>query len=265
MTRAINPYSHIKKPHVIAHRGGGGVRPENTLVAFQNAVAQNVDALELDIHMSSDGTLVVAHYDELEIVTAETSGYISKTPLKELQAMNFGHWFQDQDGEFPYREKRCPILTVEEMFETFGTCVLNIDIKQHEPLVVEKFVQMIERFGLEQKVVVGSFDTGTMRYFRKLLPNVATAATQQEAVTFFAAQKIGLTRLWRHNCTVFQIPETQFGLKIVTKSFVEALQRQGVLVHVWTVNEGVEMQRLLDLGVDGLITDYPARLLKILE
>ncbi len=258
-----NPYRRIEKPHVIAHRGGAGITPENTLLAFEQAAMLPIDALEMDMHMSADGILVLSH-DETVDRSSEGSGLVKSKTLAELRALDFGYRFQDENGDFPFRDKGHELPTLAEVFERFPGWVLNIDIKQHEPLVVEKFVRMIERFGMQNNVVVGSFDTETIRYFRRLIPEVATVGTPREVTAFFALNKTGMARLWRHNCVLFQIPEQAHGLQLVTEQFVETLRRHGVMLHVWTVNESADMQRLLALGVDGLITDFPVRLLELL-
>jgi glycerophosphoryl diester phosphodiesterase len=263
MKRPNNPYARIEKPHVIAHRGGAGMAPENTLLAFEQAAKLPIDALEMDIHLSADGVLIVSH-DETVDRSTEGTGLIKSKTLAELRALDFGYRFEDEHGDFPFRGSGLGLPTLADIFERFPDRILNIDIKQHEPLVVEKLVQMIERFGMQDNVIVGSFDTETIRYFRRLIPSVGTAGSQREVGTFFALHKLGLTRLWRHDCVAFQIPETAFGLQIVTLRFVRTLRSRGVMLHVWTVNESADMRRLLAFGVDGLITDFPVRLLELL-
>ncbi len=264
MQRPENPYSQIEKPHVIAHRGGAGIAPENTLLAFEQAATLPIDALEMDMHMSADGVLVVSH-DETVDRSTEGTGLVKAKTLAELRALDFGYRFEDAAGAFPFRDRGYELPTLQDIFERFPDWILNIDIKQHDPLVVETFVRMIERFGMQKNVVVGSFDTKTIQYFRRLLPEVATAGTQREVASFFALCKLGMTRLWQNDCVVFQIPERAHGLQLLTEKFVRKLHQKGVMLHVWTVNEAADMRRLLALGVDGLITDFPLRLLDVLE
>ena len=265
MANVVNPYRRFPTPLVIAHRGGGGLAPENSLEAFENCRQMGgVHALEMDIHMTSDGVLVVAHDETVDRMT-EGTGLIKDKTFAEVRALDFGYqWTADDGKTFPFRGQGVVMPTVEEVFGRFSDFIINIDIKQHEPLVVERFVLLIEQYNMQSNMVVGSFDSATVGLFRKLMPAVATCASYREVLSFFTMNKVGLAGLWPHQCVSMQIPEEAGRLKVVTPRFVRNLRSQGVQLHVWTVNDEADMRRLINAGVDGLITDYPDRMLELL-
>jgi glycerophosphoryl diester phosphodiesterase len=266
MNRPENPYLRYPTPLVIAHRGGGGLWPENTQCAFEHAAQlPGVVALETDMHPTKDGILMVAHDEDLDRMTNGHGRVVDHT-LAELRKLDAGYYFSPDGGQtYPWRGRGCYLPTLAELFERFPEHVINIDIKQQTPSIVEPFVALIERYGMTHNVVVGSFHEETLAEFRRCAPQVATAASYNEVRLFYLLNKIGLTRFWRGQCVVFQIPETDENRRVVTPRFVHNLKRCGQQVHVWTVNESADMRRLLEWGVDGIITDYPDRLLALLE
>ena len=263
-----NPYKRkAVGPIVIAHRGGGGIAPENSSFAFEQAHAMaGVDALELDIHPTSDGMIVVAHDPIVDRMT-DGSGPINEKSLYELQKLDAGYrWTSDGGKTFPFRGQGLYIPLLEEIFDRYGQDkVINIDIKQRNPSIVKPFVELIRRYNMEENVVVGSFFNDTVAEFRKLAPEMATCATLKEAKRFFVLNKAGMGRAYRGKCVAFQIPEKEGRLTIITKRFIRNLQKHNVQVHVWTVNDSADMNRLLDWGVDGIITDYPDVLINLIE
>lgn len=255
----MNPYQRFETPLVIAHRGGGGVAPENSREAFDLAAAlPNVHALETDVHMTKDGVIVVSHDPDVDRV-ANGTGMIKDMTLAELQQMDMGYQFTPDGYSHPFRGVGCSYMTLEEMITRYPEHVINIDIKHHDPVVVKEFVDLMRKHDMQQRIVVGSFDGPTVQLLRGMMPGVATCATYQEVVSFFLLHKLGQTGRWKHGCVSMQIPEKQGRLRVITRRFVKALQARGVQLHVWTVNERAQMRKLLDWGVDGLITDFPER------
>ena len=266
MTNLVNPYHQFETPLIIAHRGGGGVAPENSREAFDLAAAlPDVKALEIDIHMTKDGVLVVSHDPDVDRM-ADGKGMIRNMTLAELQRLDMGYLFTPDGGQsYPFRGQGSTYMTLEEMITRYPEHIINIDIKQHEPVVVERFVQMMKKHDMQQRIVIGSFDGFTMQQVRRLMPGVATCGTYWEVLAFFLLNQIGQTGRWRHNCVALQVPEREGKLTLVTPDFVKNLHAQGVQIHVWTVNEPAQMQRLLSWGVDGLITDFPERAIEEIE
>jgi glycerophosphoryl diester phosphodiesterase len=249
---------------VIAHQGGEHLRPSNTMVAYRHAVELGVDVLEMDMHSTADGVLVLSHDDTVDRLT-DGSGLIKEKTWNELQLINAGYtWSDDGGASFPYRAQGITIPSLEEVFAAFPGVPMNIEIKQQEPSIVEPFCDLIRRHGREHAVLVASFHPDTMETFRRTCPEVATSGTEREIRPFYVLNQVGLATVYRSPAEAFQVPEYSGGLHVVTAPFVRAAHDRNVQVHVWTVNETDDMERLLALGVDGIITDRPDRLLALL-
>jgi glycerophosphoryl diester phosphodiesterase len=234
------------------------------MYAFEKAVAMGVDVLETDIHSTADGVLVVRHDPTVDATTNGT-GYISDFRLAELRELDAGYrWTGDNGIAFPYREQGITIPTLDEVLYAFPGIRVNIDIKPKDALIIGPFCQMLKKFDKLDRVLVGSFHDDQIRRFRNLCPQVATAAGVMETRLFYGLNRVYLESIYRPNAEAFQIPEYANGMHIVTPRFVRGAQSQNIQVHVWTVNEEADMQRLMEWGVVGIITDYPDRLMKIL-
>ncbi len=258
------PFAAKRGAIVFAHRGGSRRWPENTMLAFQNAADLGVDALELDIHSTADGEIVVIHDPFVDRVTNGT-GAVQNFTLAELQQLDAGYWWSEDGGHsYPFRGRGLTIPTLAEVFTTFPHYWINIDIKQSDPPIVEPFVEMIRAYGMTQQVCVGSFHTQTVNQFRQACPEVATAASLPEAEQMLLLSKLGLGAFYRGRAQAMQLPEVEMRLRVVTPAFIQVAHSHGVAVHVWTVNDISQMRRLIEMGVDGLMTDYPDLLLKLL-
>ncbi len=251
---------------VMAHQGGDGLWPSNTLYAFRRAVRAGADVLELDLHASTDGTLVVIH-DETVDRTTDGRGLVNDLTLADLKKLDAGYdWSPERAGEgFPYRGRGVTIPTLRDVFEAFPDTRVNVEIKQLEPGIVAPLCDLIERFGRQNTTLVVSFYDAATRAFRERCPDVATAATPSEIRNFFILTTLFLDRVYQPPAQAMQVPETQGNLRLVTSRFVAAAHRKNIQVHVWTVDDSADMARLVELGVDGIITDRPDRLLKLLN
>ncbi len=259
-----HPFLDINTPIVMAHRGGQGLWPPNTLFAHQQAIDLGVDVLELDIHRTADGVLVVRH-DPTVDATTNGHGFIRDMTLEEIQALDAGYtWTGDGGQTYPFRNQGITVPTLEEVLNTFPKTRLNIDIKPEEPMVVAPFCRLLKETHSLERVLVGSFHDTQLRLFRQLCPQVATAAGVTETLLFFGLVNALLADAYQGHAEVFSIPEYQGRLHVVTPRFIRQAHKHQMQVHVWTVNELADMRRLLDWGVDCLITDYPDRLLAVL-
>lgn len=262
--RSIFQKNANSRPLVFAHRGGGGLFPENTLEAFKYSAQMGVDVLELDVHSTSDGTLVVMH-DAMVDRTTNGSGRVNRMTLAELKKLDAGYQFTPDGGRtYPFRGKGIAIPTLQEIFDSFPEKTFNIEPKQAEPSVVKPLCEMIRERKMTDKVIVGSFRQAAIDEFRAECSEVATAATPSEVSEFLALYKVGLGASYSPPMQVLQIPERIGSLQVVSKDFVETARKLNLQVHVWTINETEDMQRLLDMQVDGIMTDYPDRLLNLL-
>ena len=235
-------------PLAFAHRGahGPGLPPENTMAAFRAAVDLGYEYLETDVHVTADGVLVAFHDDRLDRVT-DRAGVIAELPWAEVRRSRVG-------GSEPV-----PLLA--DILEEFPDIRINIDPK-HDA-AVQPLVHAIRTFGAVDRVCVGSFSDVRIAQARALLGPRLCTSLGPRATTRLAAASRGLGRP-RFAAGAAQVPTTVRGRELVGPRFVAAAHAAGLHVHVWTVDSPDEMHRLLDLGVDGLLTDRAALLLEIL-
>lgn len=250
---------------VIAHQGGEQLRPSNTLAAFAHAVELGVDVLEMDIHGTADGAIVVMHDDTVDRTTDGT-GRLKEMTLDEIKSLDAGYYWSDDDGTtYPFRGQGIKVPALEEVFASFPGMLMNIEIKQESPSIVGPFCQLLRDSGMADRALVASFHETTMDEFRETCPEVATSMVESEIRPLFVLNMAFLGSVYRAPSEAIQVPEYSGNLHVVTERFVRAAHGHNVDVHVWTVNEVEDMRRLLDLGVDGIITDRPDRLLALLQ
>jgi glycerophosphoryl diester phosphodiesterase len=253
------PFLAEPRPHVFAHRGGAGLRPENTLEAFRHAMALGYRHLETDVRMTRDGALVLFHDATLDRTT-DGHGPLAERSLAELRALDAGYHFTSDGVGFPYRGRGLTIPTIDELLALEGA-FFNIEIKAPGDRVRRAFWDALERHAAHDRVLVAAEHGRIGRAFRKLARGrVATSAASDEALAFWAAARAGLTRWLPIHYDALQLPESYRGLRVVDSRLVSAAHARGLAVHVWTVDEPDAMRRLLALGVDGLMTDRPDRL-----
>ncbi len=262
-----------------AHQGGAWSWPSSTLFAMRNAVAAGAQAIELDVHATKDGRIVVCH-DETVERTTNGAGAIAELTYDEVKALDSAYWFIEgadvtpgrPESDYPYRgrAKRDPefqIASLDEVLEAFPDTILNLDIKQSAPAVApyERAVaELLARYGRSDDVIVTSFNDLTTEAFSRLAPDVPTSAGTAGTAAFYQAVRHG-EEPPPASFVAFQVPETYGDITIVDRQFVEAAHAHGIAVHVWTVNDAASMERLVDLGVDGIITDLPPELVRVLR
>ncbi|MDE0169312.1 MAG: glycerophosphodiester phosphodiesterase [bacterium] len=257
MTR--HPALAHEHPIAMAHRGSMLLWPENTMTSFQEAVDLGYRYLETDLQISRDGTLVTFHDDTLDRTT-DGAGLVSDYSMDELRGLDAGYRFE-ADGDYPYRSAGVRIPTLEEVTTTFPDQVFSLDLKSDG--MEEALVATIRRLDLWNRVIVGSFSDARLRRFRSLAERpVATSAGPREVLRFVAAARLRLPL--QPGYESFQVPVKQ-GITIVSPRTVQAAGSAGVPVIVWTINDPAEMRELLDLGVDGIISDRPDLLRNLIE
>jgi glycerophosphoryl diester phosphodiesterase len=248
---------------VIAHQGGERLWPSNTMYAYTRAEALGVDVLEMDVHSSADGVLVLIHDDTVDRTT-NGSGRVNDQTLVELQALDAGYYWTEDEQSYPFRDMGIVMPTLEEVFAAFPGVLMNIEIKQETPPIEEALCDLIHRFGKEDEVLIASFMPEVMDRFREICPSIATSGTEPEILPYYVLSRLGLSAIYRSPATAFQVPEYNGSLRVISPGFVRGTRRHNIAVHVWTVNEEEDMQRMLDAGVDGIITDRPDRLMALL-
>ncbi|HEX8474920.1 MAG TPA: glycerophosphodiester phosphodiesterase [Pyrinomonadaceae bacterium] len=252
------------RPLVIAHRGGAGLWPENTAYAFEHAKAAGVDVIEMDVRSTSDGVPVVIH-DATVDRTTDGNGRVADKTLGQLKALDAGYrWSADGGRSFPVRGKGITVPTVEEVFTSLRDMRFIIEPKPDVRSPVEPLCRAIREHGMSDRIIVGSFNQTILDEFRQTCPGVATSASPAEVSKFLALYKAGLSTSYSPTMQALQVPENAAGLHVLSRGFVEAAHERNLAVHAWTVNEASVMSRLLDMGVDGIMTDYPDRLMTLL-
>jgi glycerophosphoryl diester phosphodiesterase len=248
----------------MAHQGGDGLWPSNTMYAFEHAATLGVDVLEMDVHSTADDVLVVIH-DSTVDRTTDGSGAVHGLTLAELQSLDAGYrWTPDEGKTWPYRGQGISIPALEEVFAAFPGMPMNIEIKQAEPSIAAPLCRLIRESDMADRVLVVSFHKESTKEFRDVCPEVVTGTTQNEVITLFALSRLFLEGAYSPAAGAMQVPEYRSGLHVLAPRLVDAAHRRGLEVHAWTINEEEDMRRLIDLGVDGIITDYPDRLLEVL-
>jgi glycerophosphoryl diester phosphodiesterase len=250
----MKPYLSHEHPIRFAHRGSRILWPENTMVAFQGAVDLGYRYLETDVHVSRDGRVVIFHDHVLDRLTDGSGRFVDRDWF-ELRALDAAHGFGAEAG-FPLRGRGIGMPLLEEALTTFPDQMFNLDLKQ--PAIAETVAAEVRRLGAEDRVMIGSFHDRRIRAFRRAAPEVATSAGPREVARALAS------RHPRGSADAYQVPERAGAVRVVSPRFVAAAHRSGKQVHVWTVNEPDDMRRLLELGVDGIVTDRPDLLNEVL-
>ena len=259
-------YTRHEGPLFFAHRGGSLLAPENTLVAFDRGAHFGADALELDIQETRDGELVVIH-DTMVDRTTDATGSVASFTLDELQRLDAGYRFSSDGGRtFPFRGQGHTIPTLREVFTRYGGLRINIDLKESNPERERRLWKLIQEHEAQDRTLVASGDEhAPIVRFRALVGGrTATSASGEEIRNFLFGCWAGDTRWLRAGYVALQVPETWRGVRVVTPRFIAAAHRRGLDVHVWTVDDAATMERLLAWGVDGVMTDRPDVLARVM-
>lgn len=253
-------------PVNLAHRGASARAPENTLEAFRLAVEAEAGGLELDVCMTRDGEVVVIHDATVDRVT-DGSGAVAEMTLEEIRRLDAGCRFSPDGGRtFPYRGQGVRIPTLAEVYEEFPDARVNADIKEAQPGVEEVVLRVIQRAAAEERTLIASTDHAVLRRFRKVSGGrISTGASRREIAAFYALSRLHLEAFVSPAYEALQVPVEHRGITLVTPRSLGAAHSRGVGVDVWTINDAAEMRRLLDLGVDVIMTDYPEVLAGLLE
>ncbi|TFG63610.1 MAG: hypothetical protein E4H28_06180 [Gemmatimonadales bacterium] len=243
----------------IGHRGSAGVAPENTIEAIEHGLAGGAQAIEVDVHVATCGTLVTIHDDTLDRTT-NGSGPVEQLDLPQLRALDAGFRFTPDHGlTYPNRETGVRIPTLDAAVEAAGSLPMILEVKTcGAGRALATWLQ--GRADLD-RFLVGGFDRAAVA------PAAAVAqwqcATREDLKPFILLGKLGLSWKVRPEIAAFMVPVRQGALRIVTRRFIGRAHGLGIGVYVWTVNRPGEMRALFDLGVDGLISDVPARVRRI--
>ena len=253
-------------PVNLAHRGASALAPENTIEAFRLAVEAGAGGLEFDVHMTRDGQIVVIH-DATVDRTTSGSGAVSEMTNHELRRFDAGHNFSPDGGSTrPYRGRGVRVPTLGEVLEEFPGVAVNIEIKAGTPGIEEAVLGVLREANALGRALVVSTPHDIVKRFRKVSGgHVSTGASRWEIGVFYISSRFRLERLVRPAYDALQVPLRHRGIRVVTPRFVRAAHARGVRVDAWTINQADEMRRLLDLGVDVIMTDRPGTMAEVLE
>ncbi len=262
------PRSYFQSTGVacFAHRGGAAQRPENTLEAFRSGFEAGCAWIETDVHMTTDGHIVCFHDSTLERTT-DGRGPIAEHSLAQLRRLDAGYRFGASQGH-PYRGQGIRIPTLEEALDLDPALRFNLEIKSSAPAAVFALWRFIEDRKIHDRVLVASAADWAVRAFRDLergRGRVASSAGTREIAAFVAAVRLGVSAHLPLEYEALQVPLHHKFIRVVDRSFVRAAHERGLQVHVWTIDDPGEIRTLLDLGVDGIMTDHPARLVGLVS
>jgi glycerophosphoryl diester phosphodiesterase len=249
------PHSYFSgEPLVLAHRGASGYAPDHTLPALEMAFEQGADAIEVDVHLSRDGHPVLHHGGDLSENT-EGRGPVNEYTLDQLRQFDAGYLFSSDDGtSYPYRGKGQQITTLAEALTTFPQARFNLDVKERRAARPTR--ELIDRHGAGDRVLIASWYSWQRAPALRGYPGPCSI-TMDQMLPFLLLHWTRLDGLWDARIDAMQLPERHWGLRVVTPRLIERAHRLGMRVHVWTVDEETDMDRLLDWGVDGIITNKP--------
>jgi glycerophosphoryl diester phosphodiesterase len=262
-----HPYFSLPTPIVIGHRGGAGIAPENTRLAFERGLAAGAAILESDVHLTRDGVPVLLHDPDVDRVT-DGSGLVADLPLKELQELDAGFRFSPDGGQtYPFLGQGLRVPTLEESLNAFPGARFNLEIKADGAAAIAATANVISRLERAALTLLTAAGGDAMRRLRRHLAErnlrVAYGASTEDVLAVIRSAADGSPPVTP--AMVLQIPLEFANRPLVTEALLAHAHVHGIQVHVWTINDEEKMSALLDLGVDGIITDHPERLADLIE
>jgi glycerophosphoryl diester phosphodiesterase len=254
-------------PINFAHRGGAKVVPEDTIEGFREGFAMGGGVVECDVHAAAEGTIVVIH-DAVVDRTTDGTGPVAEKTVPELQRLDAAYRFSTDGGStFPWRANGVKIPTLEALYEAFPDAPFNIEIKGHRSGIEEAVFRQIEAAGAMARTLVVSDNRGTISRFRRVSQGkVATASSTVELLIYWILHVLHLGALYDPPFQALQPPEKYKDIiPVVTSRFVRKAHDRGLRVDVWTIDDEPAMRRLLSYGVDGIMTDRPDVLARVLN
>lgn len=251
----------VPTPTILGHRGSAADRPENTVPSFEHALEVGAHILESDVHVTRDGIPVLSHDPTLERVSGSPQR-IDALDLEAVQAVDAAYAFAGPDHTFPLRGRGITVPTLREAFETFPGARFNLEIKASQPQLVAAVVDLIGLFDRAGHTLLAAADDDVMARIRETTRErgiqPAIGASLRDVLAFIESA-VAQTRP-DSDSMALQIPTEFAGKPLITHDLVKHAHSHGAVVHAWTINDEHEMERLIDLGVDGIVTDHPARM-----
>ena len=267
--KTIHPIlQRLSKPVTIAHQGGNKVYPDESLLAFTNAINMGIQVIELDVHRSRDGIIVINHDDTIDRLTDGT-GLIRQMSWAELRQVDGAYNWSPDGLTYPYRGKEIKILSLIEVMDAFPQQVYDIEIKQHDPPLEKDLCDLLRQYGVAaDQVIVASFRDETLTRFHDICPEVATSLPVNQGTIVYILSRVGLERLLPLDAVVAQLPttfSTKLGQLELDRRYINAFAKGDRQVWVWTVNDSIDMRRMVNMGAHGIITDRPDILMNFVQ
>lgn len=248
----------------ISHRGGAALAPENTLVAFEQAVRRyDTDMLELDVQATSDGEIVVAHDATVERCT-DGGGELKRFSLEELQSLDAGYRFTQDGRTFPFRGKGVRIPTFREILRAFPRLRINVELKPSAAGIEKELAKLLQAEHAVERVCIGSESDDVAAKLHEALPDACHFFPRDALTAFVMSARMGEAITDDDRYTVLDMPLYFEGMRLIDDSFLQLCGERGKFVNVWTIDDETEMRRLVKEGVDGIMTDRPDTLRKVL-
>ena len=261
-------YTNFRPPFLIAHQGGDRVWPGDTLYAFEQAVDIGADVLEMDAHITKDSQIVLMHDERIDRTTDGT-GLIEDLTLSQLKQLDAAYQWSNDDGKtFPYRGQGIQVPTLEELFQKFPEMRYVIEIKLTQNPIDKPLCALIRKYDMQDRVVIASFHDEAMQNFRKTCPEVATSASRGEVTKFVLLGKVFLSGLVAPQYQSIQPPydpAESMNIPIMTKRFISEAHAKNIAVEPWTVDDPQLMKQYIEWNVDGIMTDRPDLMIKVLK
>jgi glycerophosphoryl diester phosphodiesterase len=238
------------------HRGAAGIFPENTLEGFLLAARMGVDVIETDAHVTKDGHVVLIH-DPMLDRTTDGRGAVAAHTLADLRALDAGFTWKDAEGRAVFRGRGLRIPTLDEALAALPEARFNIELKSQVDGAASVFARALERGGARGRVVLAAEDGAVMNELRRAAPWAPTSFSAPEVFGFISG--LHESQYQPPPACALQVPAVFEQIEIVHAAFIARARALSLLVHVWTINEPSEIERLLLLGCDGVITDHPER------
>lgn len=262
----LKPVLSKNPPLHISHRGGAKLYPENTIFAFKKCIENfNTDMIELDVNSTKDGVIVVIH-DKTVDRTTNGTGKVLDLTLNEIKKLDAGYRFTLDGGKtFPFREKGVKIPTLEEVFKTFPDMRFTIEIKQNYPPIEKELFELIKKTEMKEKVIVACYYDDVIKRFRRISSDIATSFSKGEIRRAIIFSKLHLMHFYSPKIDVLQTPIIYGNSKIYSSKLVRDCHKLEIYVHIWTIDDEEEMKMLFLDGVDGIMSDRPDILDKVMK
>ncbi|MBY0496728.1 MAG: glycerophosphodiester phosphodiesterase [Cyanobacteria bacterium] len=249
------PVFASNRPLIFAHRGGAKLAPENTIAALDNGMRLGSDGFEIDVQLSADGIPVVIHDHTLDRTTDRT-GPVNALTADELARVDAGYRLEI-DGRHPFRGQAIGIPRLDDVLKRYPDARVIVEMKGAQPELARAVAASIRKADAVERICVGTFYQESMNAIRAAAPEIVTSASTSEARWTLHRSWVRWPWVSKQPYFAFQVPEFAGRMRVVSPAFVRQVHKQGQVMQVWVVNERDDIRRLLEWGVDGIISDRP--------